>query len=216
MTLRSLTFPLVPRRRLTGLAFGAMHGGRRGSGSDVAGSRAYVPGDDPDTIDWAATARLSAARGTDEFVVREHFADEAPRVVIVSDRRSEMTICPPDWPWLAKGEAVSVATSLIVDSVDEARGLIGYVDYGRDARTCGWCPPATNRGAANIVEHDLPRACGSVRTGRRRAGPRVPRHPPPLGARRQLRVRALRLPRRDAARCLGARARSRRGTSSRS
>ena len=47
----------------SGLAFGAMHGGRRGSGSDVAGSRPYVPGDDPDTIDWAASARASPRRG---------------------------------------------------------------------------------------------------------------------------------------------------------
>jgi hypothetical protein len=76
----SLTFPLVSRRRLIGLAFGSMHGARRGSGSDIAGSRAYVSGDDPHRIDWAASGRLSAARGTDEFVVREYFADEAPRV----------------------------------------------------------------------------------------------------------------------------------------
>ena len=32
----SLTFPLVSRRRLIGLAFGTMHGARRGSGSDIA------------------------------------------------------------------------------------------------------------------------------------------------------------------------------------
>ena len=38
-------------------------------------------------IDWAASARLSAARGADEFVVREFFAEQAPRVVVVCDRR---------------------------------------------------------------------------------------------------------------------------------
>ena len=78
-----LTFPLVPRRRLIGLAFGAVTSVRRGTGSDVASSRPYQPGDDVDTIDWAASARLSYARGTDEFVVRERYAEEAPRVVIV-------------------------------------------------------------------------------------------------------------------------------------
>jgi uncharacterized protein (DUF58 family) len=78
MSSRGLVFPLVPRRRLLGLTFGAIHGARRGIGADVAGSRPYQPGDDRDSIDWAATARLSSARDTDEFVVREHYADEAP------------------------------------------------------------------------------------------------------------------------------------------
>jgi len=81
------TFPLVPRRRVIGLAFGGMRSVRRGLGSDVAGSRPYRPGDNVDTIDWAASAKLSAARGEDEFIVREDFADESPRVVVVCDRR---------------------------------------------------------------------------------------------------------------------------------
>ena len=51
-------FPLVPRRRLTGLAFGTMPGARRGVGSDVAGSRPYVRGDGVDSIDWSASARF--------------------------------------------------------------------------------------------------------------------------------------------------------------
>ena len=50
--------------RLVGLSFGAMRSARRGAGSDVAGSRPYRPGDDVDTIDWDASARLSSARGT--------------------------------------------------------------------------------------------------------------------------------------------------------
>ena len=59
------TFPLVLRRRLIGLAYGAMHSARRGTGSDVAGSRPYRPGDDVDAIDWAASARLSSTHGQD-------------------------------------------------------------------------------------------------------------------------------------------------------
>ena len=41
------TFPLIPRRRVIGLAFGGIRSVRRGSGSDVAGSRRYVPGRQP-------------------------------------------------------------------------------------------------------------------------------------------------------------------------
>ncbi len=37
------TFPLVPRRRLTGLPFGDLPGRRRGHGTDVIGSRPYEP-----------------------------------------------------------------------------------------------------------------------------------------------------------------------------
>ena len=80
-------FPLVPTTRLIGLAFGAVESVRRGRGSDVAGARPYVRGDAVQGIDWKASARLSSARGSDEFVVLERHAEEAPRVVVVCDRR---------------------------------------------------------------------------------------------------------------------------------
>ena len=56
MSVRDEVFPLVPRRRLMGLAFGTTPR-RRGVGSDVAGSRLYVRGDSMDAIDWSASAR---------------------------------------------------------------------------------------------------------------------------------------------------------------
>jgi uncharacterized protein (DUF58 family) len=136
-----VVFPLTPRRRLIGLSFGGMRSARRGAGSDVAGSRVYRAGDDIDTIDWAASARLSAARGTDEFIVRERFADEAPRVVIVSDRRPEMALFP-DWlPWLQKPAATRTAALMIADSTVAARGYSGYLDYGDGGEQPYWRPP---------------------------------------------------------------------------
>src|SRR3954464_7343266 len=105
MSFTDVVFPLTPRRRLIGLSFGGMRSARRGAGSDVAGSRVYRPGDDIATIDWAASARPSAARGTDEFIGRERFAEEAPRVVIIADRRPEMSLFPPSLPWLSKPHA---------------------------------------------------------------------------------------------------------------
>lgn len=145
-------FPLVPRRRLLGLSFGAFHGTRRGIGTDVAGSRPYRPGDDRDAIDWAATARLSAARAADEFVVREHYADDAPRVVIVVDRRPEMALSSPDVPWLRKHEALRKAASLIADSAAEARGLVGYLDLADGADVPFWRPPSSSREPWSIRE----------------------------------------------------------------
>jgi uncharacterized protein (DUF58 family) len=128
------TFPLTPKRRLIGLSFGGMRSARRGTGTDVAGSRPYRPGDDVDTIDWAASARLSSARGTDEFVVRERFADEAPRVIIICDRRPEMGAFPTHLPWLSKPEAVRTATLMIADSTVAARGYTGYLDFAEGER----------------------------------------------------------------------------------
>ena len=70
------------------------------AGIGVAGSRPYRRGDAMRGIDWAASARLSAARSEDAFIVRERFADESPGVVVISDRRPAMALCPPDLPWL--------------------------------------------------------------------------------------------------------------------
>jgi uncharacterized protein (DUF58 family) len=145
VSLGDLTFPLVPRRRLVGLAFGAMHSARRGMGSDVAGSRPYRPGDDVDAIDWGASARLSSARGSDEFVVRERFAEEAPRVVLVCDRRPEMALYPAELPWLDKAAAMQVATEIVAESTLKARGFVGYVDHAGGAPF--WQPPHSHKDA---------------------------------------------------------------------
>jgi uncharacterized protein (DUF58 family) len=149
---------------------------RRGLGSDVAGSRPYQPGDDVDKIDWYASARISLARGSEEFVVREHFADEAPRVVVLSDRRPSMSLFPEGWPWLNKPEAIRNAVTLIGSSATAARGLLGYFDeadgsaywhpprsshaYGAPELDRGFGAPAdtVERGLRHLAEHkrDLP------------------------------------------------------------
>ncbi len=139
MPATGLTFTLEPRRRLIGLSFGGMRSVRRGTGSDVAGSRPYHPGDDMDAIDWNASARLSAARDADEFIVRERFTDEAPRAVAVCDRRPEMSLFPQWLPWLSKPEAVRTATLMIADSTVAVRGLSGYLDLAEGE--IFWRPP---------------------------------------------------------------------------
>ena len=122
-------FPLVPRRRVIGLAFGGVRSARRGIGSDVASTREYRPGDDVAWMDWSASARLSAARGTDEFIVRERFADEAPRVVVLCDRRPSMSLPASALRKLDKPSAILTAMDLIGASARAARSLTGYLDY---------------------------------------------------------------------------------------
>jgi uncharacterized protein (DUF58 family) len=153
VSLSELTFPLVPRHRLLGLAFGSMHSARRGIGSDVAGSRPYRPGDDVHAIDWNASARLSSARGTDEFIVRERFAEDAPRVVIVVDRRPAMALFPPELPWLSKREALVAAAEMIAESAATARGLVGYLDFAEGEPF--WRPPRSQGEARRIEESHL-------------------------------------------------------------
>ena len=152
----STTFPLIPRRRVLGLPFGGLRSARRGPGSDVAGSRPYQPGDDVAKIDWNASARLSLARESDEFVVREHFTEEAPRVVLLCDRRPSMSLFPARWPWLRKPEAILQSAQLIADSAATARGLVGYLDEAQGELF--WRPPRSERELGRL---DLERPFGA-------------------------------------------------------
>ncbi len=135
----SAVFPLVPKHRPSGLPFGIAHSKRRGRGADVAGSRPYARGDPMSTIDWRASARLSTARHDDEFVVRDRFADEAPHVIVLGDRRPSMALYGPPFPWLSKPAAVRAAVDTIVASAIAARGAVGYLDYGDGDPF--WIPP---------------------------------------------------------------------------
>jgi uncharacterized protein (DUF58 family) len=142
----SAVFPLVPRRRVLGLAFGGVRSVRRGIGSDVASTREYRPGDDVGWMDWAASAKLSAARDDDEFIVRERFADEAPRVVVLCDRRPSMSIGASALRRLDKPQALLTALDLIGTSAAAARSLTGYLDYAEGEPF--WRPPRTEHRAA--------------------------------------------------------------------
>src|SRR5207253_11467067 len=133
------TFPLIPRRRLVGLPFGDLPSRRRGHGSDIIGTRPYEIGDVVSTIDWFASARMSAATGRDEFIVRDHAADEAPRVALVVDRRPAMALYGPPLPWLSKPRALVEATASIVASAVAARADVASLDYAGDDPY--WLPP---------------------------------------------------------------------------
>jgi uncharacterized protein (DUF58 family) len=150
---RRLAFPLISRRRLVGSPFGTQRSARRGRGSETAGTRPYLPGDPIATIEWVASARLSAALGADEFIVRERFAEEAPLVAIVLDRRPSMGIYGSPSPWLDKPRAVSTAVRAIVESADVARAAIELVDGSVRARL--WQPV---RGRVRLVQARVERA----------------------------------------------------------
>ncbi|HEX4035538.1 MAG TPA: DUF58 domain-containing protein [Solirubrobacteraceae bacterium] len=133
------TFPLVPRKQSSGLPLGEVPGRRRGHGSNVIGHRLYQPGDPVARIDWRASARLATASGSDVFIVREQAADEAPRVVIVVDRRPEMSLYPAPLPWLHKHAALREAADAIAASAAAARADTAALDLGGGEEW--WVPP---------------------------------------------------------------------------
>jgi uncharacterized protein (DUF58 family) len=142
---------------VAGLPFGGTPSLRRGHGSDVAGSRPYVRGDPISTIDWRASARLSTARGRHEFLVRERYAEEAPRVVVLADHRPSMRVYGRPFPWLAKPDAVRSAIELIVESASAANASVGYLDYAGGAERGGepfWLAPGA-RGMWERIESRL-------------------------------------------------------------
>jgi uncharacterized protein (DUF58 family) len=117
-------FPLVPRFQIEGLSGGMLQGLRRGRGSEPVATRPYRSGDSMRTIDWAASARLSAALGDDRFIVREYRAEEAPRVVVVQDLRPEMGLYAPELPWLHKPDAVQEVLAGLSASARQARARL--------------------------------------------------------------------------------------------
>lgn len=106
-----------------------------------------------DTIDWAASARLSTARSSDEFVVRERFAEEAPKVVIVSDRRPGMSYFSSPLPWLDKPRAIRHVVELVLASAGAAGGFVGYLDYGDGS--AHWRQPKGERKLLEIQDHRM-------------------------------------------------------------
>jgi uncharacterized protein (DUF58 family) len=114
---------------MTGLAYGTQRSLRRGQGGEIAATRPYRPGDRLAWIDWYASARMSLARDEDIFVVRQFYAETAPRVIVVVDRRPSMALYPPELPWLTKPEVVREATTAILAAAHAARAYVGYLDF---------------------------------------------------------------------------------------
>ncbi len=156
MTGERQTFPLLGLRRGIGVFGRERTSTHRGTGYEMASSRPYQPGDSMHAIDWGASARLSSARDSDEFIVREYFSEESPRVVVFADRRPAMRLYPPELPWLRKPAAVTAAGRMIVDSTIAAQGLPGYLDLA-DPHAPRWLPPRKQGDAIRIRDRELPR-----------------------------------------------------------
>ncbi|MFY9934634.1 MAG: DUF58 domain-containing protein, partial [Streptosporangiaceae bacterium] len=76
-------------RRLDGRLIGDYRTAHRGTGTDLAGLRDYIEGDDARHIDWNVTARLN------EPQLRVFTEDRELTAWLVLDRSASMTVGPP-------------------------------------------------------------------------------------------------------------------------
>ncbi|MCC6740898.1 MAG: DUF58 domain-containing protein, partial [Planctomycetia bacterium] len=72
------------RSAAPGAPGGSRPGARKGAGSQFEGHRAYVAGDDPRTIDWAAYAR------TENLVIREYREEVEGSLTVLLDVSGSM------------------------------------------------------------------------------------------------------------------------------
>ncbi|MSR75107.1 MAG: DUF58 domain-containing protein [Planctomycetes bacterium] len=79
---------LAIRRLAHGAQPGDHSAARRGAGLLFREHRAYSVGDDPRRLDWNVYLRLG------ELLVKEHEAEEAPRLLLVLDRSASMALEP--------------------------------------------------------------------------------------------------------------------------
>ena len=126
---------LEPRLRIVGELLGQAASRRRGRSHDVVGARPYVAGDDTRIIDWAASARLSAASGLEQLIVREFHSEEAPTVVVGVDGSPSMQRFPSHLPWLHKPAAVASCVEALAVAAAVGRSQLALLD----AET--WLPP---------------------------------------------------------------------------
>jgi uncharacterized protein (DUF58 family) len=137
---------LEPHVRIIGSLFGSAASRRRGQSDDVVSGRPYVVGDDVRRIDWATSARLSAIRGDDYFVVRESYGEEAPIVCFTVDRSSSMGLYPREYPWLHKPDAVREMAEVVALSANHYHCPLSYLD------DTSWREPSTTTGREQILE----------------------------------------------------------------
>ncbi|MGH3298997.1 MAG: DUF58 domain-containing protein [Trebonia sp.] len=163
-------------RRIEGRVAGGYRTAHRGTGTDLAGLRAYVEGDDARHIDWNVTARLN------EPQLRVFNEDRELTVWLVLDRSASMTVGAPG---RGKHDVLSELAVLLARMFSRSGNQVGALLYDNGAvRTV---PPGSGRRHVLHIAAELGRARPAERAAF--AGPRSDeRGKRPLsGARRRAR-----------------------------
>jgi uncharacterized protein (DUF58 family) len=147
-------------RRLEGRLSGGYRTTNRGEGTDLAGLRDYMPGDDARHIDWNVTARLN------EPQVRVFNEDRELTAWLVLDRSASMTVGAPG---RGKHDVLSELAVVLARMFSRGGNRVGALLYDNGAvRTV---PPGTGRGQALRIAAELERA-GQADERRRHEGGR--------------------------------------------
>jgi uncharacterized protein (DUF58 family) len=121
-------------RRLEGRLAGGYRTAHRGTGTDLAGLRDYLPGDDARHIDWNVTARLN------EPQLRVFTEDRELTVWLVLDRSASMTVGAPGH---GKDEVTAELAVVLARLFTRGGNQVGAVLYGNGAVRA--LPPGTGR-----------------------------------------------------------------------
>jgi len=134
-------------RRLDGRLQGAYRTPHRGSGTDFAGVRPYLDGDDARHIDWNVTARL------DEVQVREFTEDRELTAWLVLDSSASMSIGRPG---RGKHDVLADLSLLLARLLGRGGNRVGAVLY--DTGSVRIVRPGSGRNQALRIGREIARS----------------------------------------------------------
>ena len=135
-------------RRLDGRQAGGYRTAHRGTGTDLAGLREYVEGDDARHIDWNVTARLN------EPQLRLFNEDRELTVWLVLDRSASMTVGAPG---RGKHDVVSELALVLARLFGRGGNRVGALLYDVPGGQVRTVPPGTGRRHALRIGVELAR-----------------------------------------------------------
>ena len=137
-------------RRLDGRLMGGYRTAHRGAGTDLAGLRDYVEGDDARHIDWNVTARLN------EPQLRVFTEDRELTAWLVLDRSASMAV---GMPGRGKDDVLGELALVLARLFGRGGNRVGALLY--DTGTIRTIPPGTGRRHALRIGAELARTAAS-------------------------------------------------------
>ena len=148
-------------RRLDGRLMGGYRTAHRGAGTDLAGLRDYVEGDDARHIDWNVTARLN------EPQLRVFTEDRELTAWLVLDRSASMAV---GMPGRGKDDVLGELALVLARLFGRGGNRVGALFY--DTGTVRTVPPGTGRRHALRIGAELARTAASRSPGPGKNGAR--------------------------------------------
>ena len=146
-------------RRLDGRLMGGYRTAHRGTGTDLAGLRDYVEGDDARHIDWNVTARLN------EPQLRVFTEDRELTAWLLLDRSASMAVGVPG---RGKDDVLSELALVLARLFGRGGNRVGALLY--DTGTVRTIPPGTGRRHALRIGAELARSASGNRAGNGQRG----------------------------------------------